>query len=155
MTDHANHKQHKWSGLNQHIDRWLEHRGKLLAHYCKIANLPPFEHQNNSLPSAEEINAFCGDLVDYVSEGHFEIYEEIITAYEEEHRERMELGKYVVPAINDTTDEALNFHDKYTIEEKPNALDKLDEDLCNLGELMEKRFELEDLLLEKLHSSHK
>ena len=67
----------------------------------------------------------------------------------------MELGKYVVPAINNTTDEALNFHDKYTDEKQSSTLDKLDEDLCDLGELMEKRFELEDLLLEKLHNSHK
>ena len=147
-------KQHKWSGVSQHIDRWLEHRTELLTHYCKIANLPPYEKPDNTTPTVAEINAFCADLVDYVCEGHFEIYEEIISTYEEGHHEHMSLNNKVVPEINKTTDQALAFNDKYSEIKDEESLTKIDEDLSVLGEVMELRFEMEDLLLEKLNKVH-
>lgn len=152
MLDQTTNHDHQGQGLNQHINQWLEHRATLLKHYCKVANLPPYERNDNSLPTIEEIHLFCGDLLDYVSEGHFEIYEEIMDAYEATHHEQMKVSAQIVPEINKTTDLSLQFNDKYTTLKEPDS-DEFDLDLCELGEIMERRFELEDILLEQL-SNH-
>ena len=148
MLESAN-QQHKWQDLNQHIEQWLNHRAQLLTHHCKIANLLPYEKTENTLPSQDEMYA-CGDLVDYVSEGHFEIYEEIMAFCEQTQQGDMKLHQTIVPEIHLTIDEALHFHDKYT-DQKRIEMDHLDEDLNELGVVMEKRFELEDLLLETIN----
>ena len=151
MLDQTTNHDHQWQGLNQHINQWLEHRATLLKHYCKVANLPPYERNDNSLPTIEEIHLFCGDLLDYVSEGHFEIYEEIMDAYEATHHEQMKVSAKIVPEINKTTDLSLQFNDKYTTLKEPDS-GEFDLDLCELGEIMERRFELEDILLEQLRN---
>jgi len=154
MQDQASLIQHKWGGFNQHIDNWLAHRAKLLSHYCQVANLPPYETPQFTLPTPEQLTIFCNNLVDYISEGHFEIYEEIMLNYEQKHQERMRLNDKVVPKINITTDVALSFNEKYANCSATDDMHELDEDLSNLGELMEQRFELEDLLLEQLYQTH-
>lgn len=143
--------EQKWGGSNKLIDQWLNHRRKLLIEYCQIAGLPPYHHSERTLPSLQQVKQFCDSLVDYVSEGHFEVYDQIVSVCESHGKPSQELAQNLLPKINKTTDVALDFTDKYTEIKKDEALLKLDKDLGLLLQAIELRFELEDNLLEVLH----
>ncbi|MCH1930802.1 sigma D regulator [Shewanella sp. A25] len=146
--------EQKWGGSNKLIDQWLENRRKLLVHYCQIAGLPPYAKAEKSLPSFDKIQAFCDLLVDYVSEGHFEVYDQVVNACEKFGPSSKSIAQQVLPKITPTTNAALDFNDKYAEAQDDQVLYQLDEDLSELAHTMETRFELEDKLLEVLHNKH-
>ena len=92
--------------------------------------------------------------MDYVSEGHFEIFDQVVTACEKNGTSSQSLAQNLVPKISKTPDTALDFNDKYTESVDDAVLYHLDKDLSSLGHAMETRFELEDKLLEVLHAKH-
>ncbi|NMH66948.1 sigma D regulator [Shewanella salipaludis] len=144
----------KWGGANTLIDQWLNNRRKLLVNYCQIAGLPPYGSPGKSLPSFDHVKSFCEQLLDYVSEGHFEVYDKVVSACEKNGNSGRSLAKELLPKISQTTDAALDFSDKYTEARDEQVLYQLDQDLSRLADAMETRFELEDELLEVLHSKH-
>ncbi|WP_298774603.1 sigma D regulator [uncultured Shewanella sp.] len=146
--------QKKWGGSNTLIDQWLNNRRNLLVNYCQIAGLPPYDPIENTLPTFGSIKAFCDLLMDYVSEGHFEIFDQVVTACEKNGTSSQVLAQQLVPQISETTDTALDFNDKYTEAADDNVLFHLDKDLSSLGHAMETRFALEDKLLEVLHTKY-
>ncbi|MDR8525382.1 MULTISPECIES: Rsd/AlgQ family anti-sigma factor [Shewanella] len=146
--------EQKWGGSNTLIDQWLNNRRNLLINYCQIAGLPPYEVSDKPLPEFESVKQFCDQLMDYVSEGHFEIYNQVVAACEKNGHSSQALAQQLVPQISETTDTALDFNDKYTEAEDEKVLFHLDKDLSSLGHAMETRFALEDKLLEVLHSKH-
>ncbi|QFU21037.1 sigma D regulator [Shewanella eurypsychrophilus] len=146
--------EQKWGGSNTLIDHWLNNRRKLLVNYCQIAGIPPYESTEKSLPAVKTVKEFCDLLVDYVSEGHFEVYDRVVTACEKNGLSSQNLAQNLVPRISETTDSALDFNDKYTESKDDKVLFQLDKDLSSLGHAMETRFELEDRLLEVLHAKH-
>ncbi len=146
--------EQKWGGSNTLIDQWLNNRRKLLVNYCQIAGIPPYEPTEKSLPAITAIKEFCDLLMDYVSEGHFEVYDRVVTACEKHGMSSQNLAHNLVPRISETTDSALDFNDKYTEFVDDKVLFQLDKDLSSLGHAMETRFELEDQLLEVLHTKH-
>lgn len=153
MLSQLERAEQRWGGANKLIDQWLENRRNLLVHYCQIAGLPPYDGRD-SLPSFDHIKAFCDLLVDYVSEGHFEIYNRVVSACETNGKDSQAIAKQLLPRIHNTTDAALDFNDKYTGADDETVLMQLDNDLSNLGDAMETRFQLEDQLLEVLHTRH-
>ncbi|ABN59943.1 anti-sigma factor [Shewanella baltica] len=146
--------EQKWGGSNKLIDQWLKNRRKLLVHYCQIAGLPPYGKSEKSLPSFEHVKSFCDLLVDYVSEGHFEVYDRVVNACSEYGESSKTLAQQVLPKITPTTNAALDFNDKYAETQDDLVLYQLDKDLSELAHNMETRFELEDELLEVLHRKH-
>lgn len=146
--------EQKWGGSNKLIDQWLENRRKLLVHYCQIAGLPPYGSPNKSLPSFEHVQSFCGLLVDYVSEGHFEVYDRVANACEKFSEASRSLVHQILPQITPTTNVALDFNDKYSETQDDQVLYQLDKDLSELAHAMETRFELEDELLEILYHKY-
>jgi regulator of sigma D len=146
--------EQKWGGSNKLIDQWLNNRRKLLVHYCQIAGLPPYNKPNKSLPPFENVKSFCDVLVDYVSEGHFEVFDQLVSACAKHGNSSRALAQQLLPKISSTTDKALDFNDKYTEAEDEQILSFLDHDLSQLGDAMETRFQLEDELLEVLHNRH-
>ena len=146
--------EQRWGGANSLIDQWLNNRRKLLVNYCKIAGIPPYDSTEKSLPPVTLIKEFCDLLMDYVSEGHFEVYDQVVTACEQHGSSSKTLAQNLVPRISETTDSALDFNDKYTTLVDDNVLFQLDKDLSSLGHAMETRFELEDKLWEVLHTKH-
>ncbi|GLP97452.1 sigma D regulator [Paraferrimonas sedimenticola] len=144
----------KWGGSNSLIDQWLGHRSQLLASYCELANLPPYEKEHRRLPDLGEIQSFCALVVDYVSEGHFEVYDQVVSACEKTGEENLALARKLMPQIAKTTDFALDFNDKYTGIHDHDQVVELDQDLSKLGQMMETRFDLEDRLLEAVHQVH-
>ncbi|MGM8892156.1 sigma D regulator, partial [Psychrobacter sp. 1Y1] len=105
--------EQKWGGSNTLIDQWLNNRRNLLINYCQIAGIPPYEETEKSLPAFASVKLFCGQLMDYVSEGHFEIYNQVVTACEKNGSSSQALAQQLVPKISETTDTALDFNDKY------------------------------------------
>ncbi|MCE9679901.1 sigma D regulator [Shewanella sp. AS1] len=146
--------EEKWKGSNQLVDQWLNNRRKLLVQYCQIAGLAPYETLDKSLPSFESVKDFCDLLVDYVSEGHFEVYDKVVSGCAKHGKNSQSLAENIVPKISQTTDVALDFNDKYTTSDDDQVLYQLDSDLSSLADVMETRFQLEDQLLEVLHSKH-
>ncbi|MGL5361224.1 MAG: sigma D regulator [Shewanella sp.] len=148
--------EQKWGGSNKLIDQWLDNRRNLLVHYCQIAGLPPYSKGEShkaekALPSFEQIKSFCDLLVDYVSEGHFEVYDQVVSACEKVSESSKTLAQQVLPQITPTTHVALDFSDKYAEAQDERVLYQLDGDLSQLAQAMETRFELEDTLLDALH----
>jgi regulator of sigma D len=128
------------------------HRDRLLVKYTAIAATL------DRSATAESINAgierLCQLLVDYVSAGHFEVF----YALQREAESFNEGGEPVVvrmvaetiSQIGDTTEVILGFEEKY-----PSAdTSMLEADLSLLGEVLERRFALEDQLIAGLHRRH-
>ncbi|WKE65170.1 sigma D regulator [Gallaecimonas kandeliae] len=140
----------KWGGASDVIDRWLATRQQLLVSYCKLAaHSSPNGH--SPLPDASQLESFCAILLDYVSAGHFEIFEQVVSRCEKRGGESLALANRLYPMITDTTQVVLDFNDKYLDIKDEEQLLGLDKDLSTLGEALEQRFELEDKLIATLH----
>ncbi|RJG47889.1 sigma D regulator [Motilimonas pumila] len=144
----------EWGGSSHIIDNWLNDRQTVLVGYCELAGLPPYNKDEQTLPSPEKVQEFCQVLVDYLSTGHFEIYDQVVSKCESHGKASVTLAKELYPKISDTTDTALAFNDKYAEAELDEHAASFDLDLSQLGQIMEQRFALEDQLLETLHSKH-
>lgn len=151
MLENCKTAQERWGGTHEMIDRWLADRKNTLVAFFNISLKEGYSEQ-----LAGQLQSFCEHLVDYVSEGHFEIYEQLFREAKEFDDGGIELAKALYPKIDASTQKMLDFNDKYDnaahIEERE---DELHSDLSALGELMTERFEFEDQLIERLHNVHK
>ncbi|MDX2319421.1 MAG: sigma D regulator [Moritella sp.] len=148
--------QQAWGGTHNAIDHWLEERQELIVDYCKLEGLPPFE-KSAALPSKDELQAFCQILIDYLSTGHFEVYDQIVSQCAEYSTKSLKLAQEIQPKIVLTTEALVEFNDKYAEESQDDdtLLMSLDNDMSKVGELLEQRFELEDQLLYALATYHR
>ncbi|AWL13265.1 hypothetical protein HMF8227_02816 [Saliniradius amylolyticus] len=149
LTKNEQAKQ-KWGGANQAIDNWLNERQELLVRYCHLAGLPPFERDAQALPDAQSIEDFCSLLMDYVSAGHFEVYDKVVENSKDQEKGKA-LADELYPAISATTDKALSFNDSYAAISDEQNLNGFDKHLSALGEAIETRLELEDQLINRLY----
>lgn len=150
MLENCQSLEEKWGGVSEVIDRWLAQRRQLLVKYCDLSEFGTFDGENPEHGS--KLKHFCELLVDYVSAGHFEVYEQLASegrAFRD--REGLKRGEELVARIQDTTELVLDFNDKYL---ETDDLDSLAEDLSALGETLAQRFESEDLMIEVLHTAH-
>ncbi|MEX0605072.1 MAG: sigma D regulator [Marinobacter sp.] len=153
MLENCHNAKERWGGVSDLIDRWLKDRQQLIVHYMDISSVD--ENARGDASLNEKFTELCEVLLDYVSAGHFEIYEQLITEAKEFDDGGIELAAKVYPRIEKTTEVALNFNDKLD----GGKLDKeglasLFDELSRLGENLETRFELEDFLIEHLHTVH-
>ena len=152
MLDNCRNARERWGGVSELIDRWLKERQELLVRYCELSGENDFS-QTEALK--EKCVRLCEVLVDYVSAGHFEVYEQLIQEAREFNDGGLELAAKVYPRIEQTTEVALNFNDR--LDERPLTEDEvkaLFTELSKLGEVLESRFEMEDFLIEHLHNAH-
>jgi regulator of sigma D len=147
--------QEQWGGSSDVIDHWLDTRQVVIVEYCNLAALKPCANKKavEQLPTPEELQKFCQHLVDYISEGHFKIYEMVMdkwkaTGFSPTDEINQAYGKIVL-----TTDPLLNFTDKYANVGADDALEDLDSDLSLIGEITETRFEVEDELIQLIADS--
>ncbi|WP_423188129.1 sigma D regulator [Alishewanella sp. d11] len=146
--------QQKWGGSLVAIDNWLDERQQLIVSYCKLAGLPPFEKDRHTMPSQDKIIEFCQLLMDYLSAGHFEVYEQIVTQCAINGRDSRKLAESLYPKISVSTDLALEFNDKYAEHLSTRNSGAFDIELSALGQSLEERFALEDRLIETLYVKH-
>ncbi|WP_323753251.1 sigma D regulator [Marinobacter sp.] len=152
MLENCRNAKERWGGVSDLIDRWLKERQQLLVHYCELSG------ESDRSPSealSKQFIRLCEVLVDYVSAGHFEVYEQLIQEARDFDDGGVELAAKVYPEIEKTTEVALAFNDqvdsRILTEDDVATLFK---ELSRLGEVLESRFEMEDFLIEHLHNAH-
>nr|WP_086938902.1 sigma D regulator [Thaumasiovibrio occultus] len=146
--------QQRWGGNSDVIDQWLMNRQQLLMDYCQLAGLPPYEKKGRSaLPSSAQLQLFCQQLVDYISTGHFKIYDMVMERWNQTGFKATSDMTSSYERIMETTDPLLDFNDRYGDVSDADDMPKLDTDLSVMGELMEERFELEDQLIQLISDS--
>jgi len=152
MLENCRNARERWGGVSDLIDRWLKERQELLVHYCELSGESDFT-QTEAL--REKFVRLCEVLVDYVSAGHFEIYEQLIQEAREFNDGGLELAAKLYPRITQTTETALNFNDRLDGKALSESdVRELFDQLSELGEILESRFEMEDYLIEHLHNVH-
>ncbi|MFC3033341.1 sigma D regulator [Pseudoalteromonas fenneropenaei] len=156
MLSRLEQAQQQWGGSHSVIDNWLAERQELLVQYYQLAGCAPYDKKDHALPDHAQIQAFCQIMLDYLSAGHFEIYDDLVQECEKKGPASLQLAQSLYPRIADTTDIALDFNDKYAEgEDKHESMyDEFDKDLSTLGEALELRFELEDELIYNLFANH-
>ncbi len=128
------------------LARWLEERNELIQRFHHANEMP--EENTDEAPIAK----FCELLVDYVSVGHFEVFQKLISEGRSfEDLKHLVQAEQLLPEISATTEVALEFNDHFEA-----ASDKLamEIELATLRDVLATRFALEDKLIEILHTSH-
>ncbi len=128
------------------VQELLQERGQVWSLYCSVAGLQPFSPDKAVEPLVREFRQL---LVDYISLGHFGIYQRISNG-RERRAKVLEKAADIYPRIAKTTDSAIHFNDKYEQLSGDALRMSLSHDLSLLGEQLATRIELEDQLIETL-----
>jgi len=152
MLENCKNAKERWGGVNDLIDKWLKERQALIVKLCDLSVNPGSSQENK----VERFQSFCQILVDYVSVGHFEVYEQLLSeAAQLRNEDGTELANRIIPKIQASTEVALDFNDRFdNIHKVDDGIEELIAELDNLGKTLEDRFELEDIMIESLHKAH-
>ncbi|MDF1643958.1 MAG: Rsd/AlgQ family anti-sigma factor [Pseudomonadales bacterium] len=144
MSLATNSKKGESSSL---IERWLNERQELILLYVAIDGLRQFTPKGT--PIGVKVQAFCQVLMDYVSAGHFEVYDRLISEAKDSDLNTNQVLLRLLSGIQKSTDMAVTFNEIYDSSDHcEEELVSLPEDLSKLGELLAERFDLEDQLLD-------
>ena len=149
MLHNAPTPQQRWKEVDLLLARWLEERQEVLVRFCTISRVRPISEAADKHQA--HFHRFCEVLVDYISAGHFEIYEQLLQEAKAFQDGSLDVARQLYPVIEKTTEVVLDFNDK-CIEQGDTR--QLARDLSQLGEALEARFEAEDRLIESLHQAH-
>lgn len=127
------HQDQQWETIDHIVEEWLEKRQELLVLYYHLSKTTPFaeEQYDNDI---ESLTNLCQILTDYVSAGHFEVFEKISASIDRE------LGTKIL----DTTNLIMGFCNHHA---DGKNLSTLKQDLSLLGEQLALRMDLEDSLI--------
>lgn len=155
MLNKFKRTQEQWGGSSEVIDHWLETRQSLIVEYCKLAALQPCSTKSavSTLPTPDELQIFCQHVVDYISEGHFKIYDMVMDKWRSTGFEATDEINQTYAQIVLTTEPLLNFTDRYADVPEDDDLEEFDSDLSLIGEIIEARFEVEDQLIQLIANS--
>ncbi len=155
MLNKFKRTQEQWGGSSEVIDHWLDKRQALLVEYCKLAACKPCANKTAiaKLPKVSEISSFCEHLLDYISEGHFKIYNMVMDKWRSTGFEATDDITHTYGKIVLTTDPLLNFTDKYEHVPEDDDMQGFNNDLSLIGEILEVRFEEEDELIQQIAES--
>jgi len=151
MLERCRNAKERWGGVSEIIDTWLAERQVLISRFVGL----PAQDVTEGLDSASE--RFCQLLVDYLSSGHFEVYEQLLREGDQFDDDSVEQAQALLPLIQDSTDVALDFNDRYSTLSNPTVQDvrEFANALSELGVALEERFALEDRMIEVLHTAHR
>lgn len=150
MLDNCKSAQERWGGVSDIIDRWLKERQELIVLFWKLSEAA---EDTNEETCGASLKNLCEILVDYVSAGYFEVYDQLVKEAEEFGNEKgLALAGKSFKIIDESTEYILDFNDKYL---ETDDLETIHADLSKLGELLAHRFEAEDSVIEVLHYSNK
>ncbi|MGG7449144.1 sigma D regulator [Kosakonia oryzendophytica] len=132
-------------GSNTLVDHWLLVRKQLLVSYYNLVGIKPGKGSYMQL-NEKALDDFCHNLVEYLSAGHFSIYERVIR--EMEGSNPLLIANQLYPLLEANTLEIMNYYDT-SLE---NAIDddnclEFQQALSDIGEALEARFMLEDKLI--------
>lgn len=134
-------------GSNELVDQWLQARKQLLVAYCSLVGIKPNKEKHTPL-NEKALENFCHSLVDYLSAGHFHIYDKIIKQVEGSASPKMALTTKFYPKLQANTETVMAFHDRYTEADIDDVCVELNQALSDIGEALASRFALEDQLIQ-------
>lgn len=138
--------------INQTIHSWLHERQDMLVRYCALSDLESFA-KGEKEALRESIRQLCEAMMDYVSAGHFKVYEELLRESRNwNDGDALEWAFRLYAIVEQTTDAVLDFNDKY---QEVDDLSALARDLSHLGEQLATRFEAEDRMITLMRKAHK
>ncbi|NKG33184.1 sigma D regulator [Erwinia rhapontici] len=138
-------------GCSELVDFCLRSRKQLLVTYYQMAGIKPNKETLTTLDE-KALDTFCQHLVDYLSTGHFTVYERFIK--ELEGTEQLAKASLIYPSLKANTDQIMEIYDSHleTAIDDDNCVE-FQRALSVVGEALEARFTLEDkfikLALEK------
>ena len=132
-------------GSNELVDHWLHARKHLLVAYYNMVGLKPNKESHTALDE-KALDTFCQSLVDYLSSGHFSIYNRIMDKLEDENPSSGIAQIY--SKLEQNTQKIMDLYDSHL----ENAIDADDwsefqQVLSQVGEFLETHFSLEDELI--------
>jgi len=131
------------SQTNVLIEELLLERKQVWEIYCVVAGI----NKAKTTKSMEElVRDFCQLTVDYISLGHFGVYQRILDG-NERRKSVLSIAEKVYPKISKATESVLYFNDKYQELTPSLILNDLADDLSAVGEHLANRIELEDELI--------
>ena len=128
------------------IEELLAERTQVWNLYCSVAGVESYQ---SNKPMEEQVQEFCQMLVDYISLGHFGVYQRIIDG-SERRKSIVAAAERIYPQISQATEVALSFNEKYKVLTPEMNLNQLADDLSALGAQLATRIELEDELISKM-----
>ena len=143
MAEHLEVSQERRVQSNELIEHMLNERKQLLSLMLQVSEEGLDATSQNSVIDLEE---FVQVLVDYIAAAHFGLYERIAEG-KERRKAVSALAIKIYPRIEQTTEIALAFDEKYNPGNKERELHRFQEDLSMLGEELATRIELEDQLI--------
>ena len=130
-------------GSQDLVAKLIKERTEMLVTFCRLAGIEPYTVEKSVQKLIQE---FCQILVDYVAAGHFALYERSLEG-KERRQEVAAIAGNIYTRIAQSTQNALDFNDKYDCGDHCTELESLSQDLSRLGEDLAMRIELEDRLL--------
>ena len=122
------------SQIDTLISQWLKQRQELLVNYSELCTA--------QVPNVENLQKFCQTLMDYVSTGHFQMFEKLTEYSQQTQSKPTIIHSELFNNIMLTTDDmALDFNEKYS---EITSLQTLNRDLSPLGEALANRMDWED-----------
>ncbi len=146
MTEQLTELKERRGESKELIQHMLKERNQLLTLLLQVSS-DSSNHESEQL--AADLEEFVQVLVDYIAAGHFGLYERI-AAGKERRKAVSELAVKIYPRIDESTQVALAFDEKYNPENKDRDMSQFPEDISMLGEELTMRIELEDQLIQLL-----
>jgi regulator of sigma D len=131
------------AGARKNLDSLLGARKETLSLYTELASLRPFNEEQDVSVVLQE---FCETLMDYTASAHFQLYRFLEDGSERRANVRT-IAKKIYPNISTTTEQFLDFNDKYEVVKKGEHFASLGNDLSNLGEILADRILYEDQVI--------
>lgn len=150
MLAQTNHEEHT-RRVAALVQRWLQERQALIVQMMALSDEQ--RRAADAAPLADRVAAFCEILMDYVSAGHFEIYDELLAEAEKRDSRLLADGQSLFQRLQPTTDAVIRFNDIYEDPRDTEALAWLSHELSILGPELENRFAIEDRMLAVLHDN--
>ena len=142
--DHEQTTERRGSS-KQIIEHLLAERQQLLGLLLQVSDM---KVENDNI-NTDVLDEFCQVTVDYIASGHFGLYERIVEGTER-RRGVADLAVSLYPKIEQSTELALAFNEKYDASDKELDYSTIHEDLSLLGEHLTTRIEYEDELIQKM-----
>ncbi|GLY63185.1 regulator of sigma D [Pectobacterium brasiliense] len=138
-------------GNNALIDQWLQARKQLLVAYYHLVGIKP-NKETLSLLDEEALDNFCQNLVDYLSTGHFHLYEKMLHEAATHSEQVLALSTQLALALQNNTQQIMTFYDSHLAAaiDHDNCLE-FQQALSHVGEALEERFTLEDRMIQQVY----
>ncbi|ATV44446.1 MULTISPECIES: sigma D regulator [Pectobacterium] len=138
-------------GNNALIDQWLQARKQLLVAYYHLVGIKP-NKETLSLLDEEALDNFCQNLVDYLSTGHFHLYEKMLHEAATHSEQVLALSTQLDLALQNNTQQIMTFYDSHLAAaiDHDNCLE-FQQALSHVGEALEERFTLEDRMIQLVY----